>query len=93
MQRYDNTNWDCQRAQPAVATIGLNAQLINDGSGSSDPYKILLTGATGEENEFTITTTSSQAEVQNLSFGTAQSTGSFTVAGVSSLCQQVKLLL
>ena len=67
----------------AVATIGLNAQLINDGSGSSDPYKILLTGATGEENEFTITTTSSQAEVQNLSFGTAQSTGSFTVAGVS----------
>ena len=67
----------------AVATLGLNAQLINDGSGSSDPYKILLTGATGEENEFTLATTSSQAEVQSVSFGTAQSTGSFTVAGVS----------
>ena len=67
----------------AFGTLGLNAQLINDGSGSSDPYKILLTGTTGEENEFTLATTSSQAEVQSVSFGTAQSTGSFTVAGVS----------
>ena len=67
----------------AGATLGLRAQLINDGSGSTDPYKILLTGTTGEENEFTIATTSSQAEVQSLVFGTAQSTGSFTVAGVS----------
>ena len=67
----------------AASTLGLNAQLINDGSGGSDPYKILLTGLTGEENEFTIATTSSQPEVQNLVFGTAQSTGSFTVAGVS----------
>ena len=67
----------------AASTLGLNAQLINDGSGGSDPYKILLTGQTGEDNEFTITTTSSQPEVQNLAFGTAQSTGSFTVAGVS----------
>ena len=53
------------------------------GQGGSDPYKILLTGQTGEDNEFTITTTSSQPEVQSLAFGTAQSTGSFTVAGVS----------
>ncbi len=67
----------------AGVTLGLRAQLINDGSGSTDPYKILLTGTTGEENEFTIATTSSQAEVQSLVFGTAQSTGSFTVAGVS----------
>ncbi len=67
----------------AASTLGLNAQLINDGSGGSDPYKILLTGLTGEENEFNIATTSSQPEVQNLVFGTAQSTGSFTVAGVS----------
>ena len=43
----------------------------------------MLTGESGEVNEFTITTTSSQAEVQNIVFGTAQSTGSFTVAGVS----------
>ena len=50
----------------AASTLGLNAQLINDGSGGSDPYKILLTGLTGEENEFTIATTSSQPEVQNL---------------------------
>ena len=67
----------------ATSTLGINAQLINDGSGGSDPYKILLTGQTGEDNEFTIATTSSQPEVQSLSFGTAQSTGSFSVAGVS----------
>ena len=67
----------------AGATLGMRAQLIDDGSGSSNPYKILLTGSTGEENEFNIATTSSQAEVQSLVFGTAQSTGSFTVAGVS----------
>ncbi len=67
----------------AASTLGINAQLINDGSGGTAPYKILLTGQTGEDNEFTIATTSSQPEVQNLAFGTAQSTGSFTVAGVS----------
>ena len=67
----------------AASTLGINAQLINDGSGGTDPYKILLTGQTGEDNEFTIATTSSQPEVQSLSFGTAQSTGSFSVAGVS----------
>jgi flagellar hook-associated protein 2 len=67
----------------ASTTLGLNAQLINDGSGGSDPYKILLTGESGERNEFTVTTTSSQPEVQNVTFGTAQSTGSFTVAGVT----------
>ena len=67
----------------AASTLGINAQLINDGSGGTNPYKILLTGQTGEDNEFTITTTSSQPEVQSLAFGTAQSTGSFTVAGVS----------
>ena len=67
----------------SAATLGINAQLINDGSGSANPYNILLTGESGEVNEFTITTTSSQAEVQNIVFGTAQSTGSFTVAGVS----------
>ena len=33
----------------AASTFRLNAQLINDGSGGSDPYKILLTGLTGEE--------------------------------------------
>ena len=67
----------------SAATLGINAQLINDGSGSANPYNILLTGESGEVNEFTIATTSSQAEVQNIVFGTAQTTGSFTVAGVS----------
>ena len=67
----------------AGSTLGIRAQLINDGSGGSNPYKILLTGETGEENEFSIVTTSSQAEVQKVSFGTAQSTGTFTVGGVS----------
>ena len=28
----------------AASTLGLNAQLIDDGSGGADPYKILLTG-------------------------------------------------
>ena len=50
----------------AASTLGINAQLINDGSGGTDPYKILLTGQTGEDNEFTIATTSSQPEVQSL---------------------------
>ena len=53
----------------SAATLGVNAQLINDGSGSANPYNILLTGESGEVNEFTITTTSSQAEVQNIVLG------------------------
>ena len=67
----------------STSTLGITAQLINDGSGGSTPFKILLTGDTGENNNFSITTTSSIPETQHVSFGTAQSTGSFTVAGVS----------
>lgn len=67
----------------STSTLGVTAQLINDGSGGATPYKILLTSETGENNNFSISTTSSIPETQTVSFGTAQSTGSFTVAGVS----------
>ncbi len=67
----------------STSTLGVTAQLIDDGSGGANPYKILLTGETGENNQFTMTTTGSIPEVQKVTFGTAQSTGSFTVEGIS----------
>lgn len=67
----------------STSTLGVTAQLIDDGSGSANPYKILLTGETGENNQFTMTTTGSIPEIQKVTFGTAQSTGSFTVEGIS----------
>lgn len=67
----------------STSTLGITAQLINDGSGGATPFKILLTGDTGTNNQFSVSSTSSIPEAQKVSFGTAQSTGSFTVAGVS----------
>ncbi|OUV02956.1 MAG: hypothetical protein CBC42_05475 [Betaproteobacteria bacterium TMED82] len=67
----------------SAATLGITAQLIDDGSGGSAPYKILLTGQSGEDNQFTMTTTGSQPEIQTVTFGTAQSTGTFTVEGLN----------
>ncbi len=67
----------------STSTLGVTAQLIDDGSGSANPYKILLTGETGENNQFRMTTTGSIPEIQKVTFGTAQSTGSFTVDGIS----------
>lgn len=67
----------------STSTLGVTAQLINDGSGGATPFKILLTGGTGVNNQFSISSTSSIPETQTVTFGTAQSTGAFTVAGVS----------
>jgi flagellar hook-associated protein 2 len=67
----------------STSTLGITAQLINDGSGGATPFKILLTGDTGVNNQFSVSSTSSIPETQRVSFGTAQSTGAFTVAGVS----------
>jgi flagellar hook-associated protein 2 len=65
------------------STLGVTAQLIDDGSGGANPYKILLTGETGENNQFKMTTTGSIPEVQKVTFGTAQTTGTFTVEGIN----------
>lgn len=48
--------------------LGITAQVVNTGS-SSEPYKIMLTGATGTANQFTLTTDAG-SQASNL-FGTA----------------------
>jgi flagellar hook-associated protein 2 len=49
---------------------GISAQLINTGNAAA-PYRIMLTGATGESNAFSITSeTTGGSAVANVSFGT-----------------------
>ncbi len=64
------------------ANKGIKAQLINSGTGS-EPYKIMVTGATGTSNSFTL---SSATAVPGLDFGTpiqAATNASIKVDGVS----------
>ncbi len=48
------------------ANLGVTAQLINTGD-ANNPFKIMVTGTTGETNDFTLTSNSSTA----LNFGTS----------------------
>ena len=46
---------DAINASNGAATAGVTAQLVNTGDNSGAPYKIVLTGALGASNSFTIT--------------------------------------
>jgi len=46
---------DAINASSGAATAGVTAQLVNTGDNSGAPYKIVLTGALGASNSFTIT--------------------------------------
>jgi flagellar hook-associated protein 2 len=68
------------------AKLGVTAQLINTGDGSTASYKIVLTGATGASNAFSLATddNSGTAEQQKITFrATASASASITVAGVT----------
>ena len=67
------------------AKLGVTAQLINTNDGTANPYKLVLTGASGAANAFTMSTDdgSGISEQQELTFGPASITGNITVAGVS----------
>ena len=55
-----------------AANLGVNAQLINTGE-ASNPFKIMVTGATGEANDFTLTA-GNDLTGSALSFGTSLQT-------------------
>lgn len=67
------------------AKLGVNAQLINSGDGSANPYKIVLNGPTGSSNAFTMVTDdgSGSSEQQKLVFSPATAAGSFKIGDVS----------
>jgi flagellar hook-associated protein 2 len=67
-----------------AAGLGVKAQLLNTGD-ANNPFKIVLTGETGEEKAFTLTSDDGTGvgELQTLTFGAASSTGSISVAGIS----------
>lgn len=53
------------------AALGVTAQLINTGDGSSTPYKILLTGTSGASKSFTLTSDDGSGNtVTGLNFNT-----------------------
>ena len=70
------------------STLGISAQLINTGNAAA-PYRIVITGATGTSNSFTLsskTTGSPSTEVANVNFGTrlqSAENATLTVDGVS----------
>ena len=63
---------------------GLQASIVNTGDGTATPYKIIITGAAGAANAFSLTSDdgTGTGETQTLSFGAATSNGSIKVAGV-----------
>lgn len=67
-----------------AAGLGVKAQLLNTGN-AIDPFKIVLTGETGVDNNFVLTSDngSGVGELQTLTFGAATATGSISVAGIS----------
>ncbi len=67
------------------AKLGVTAQLVNTNDGSAAPYQIVLTGATGKKNAFSMTTDDGTGvpEQQKLTFGPAVTTGTLKVAGLS----------
>jgi flagellar hook-associated protein 2 len=70
------------------STLGISAQLINTGNPAA-PYRIVITGATGASNSFTLsskTTGSPSTEVTNVNFGTrlqSAENATLTVDGVA----------
>ena len=68
------------------STLGISAQLINTGN-TAAPYRIVITGATGASNSFTLTSKKADGtEVSNVNFGTRLQTAenaTLTVNGVA----------
>jgi len=68
------------------STLGISAQLINTGNAAA-PYRIVITGATGASNSFTLTSKKADGtEVSNVNFGTRLQTAenaTLTVNGVA----------
>ena len=67
-----------------AAKLGVSAQLVNTNDGSASPYKIIVTGASGANNQFTLSSDGGggTGEQQTLSFGPATATGRISVQGV-----------
>jgi len=67
------------------AKLGVNAQLINTGDGTANPYKIVLNGETGRNNAFSLVTDdgTGNSEQQKLTFSPAMVAGSFKIGDVS----------
>ena len=67
------------------AKLGVTAQLVNTNDGSTNPYKIVLTGTEGAVNAFSMSTDNGTgtSEQQELTFGPASISGTITVAGLS----------
>jgi flagellar hook-associated protein 2 len=67
-----------------AAGLGVTAQLLNTGA-ADDPFKIILTGETGVENDFEVFSDdgSGTPQIQTLTFGAATASGSISVAGIS----------
>ena len=67
------------------AGLGLTASLVNTSDGSATPYKLVVSGATGAAQDFTLTSDdgSGTGEAQTLTFGPATANGTIKVAGVS----------
>lgn len=67
-----------------AAKLGVSAQLVNTNDGSASPYKIIITGASGASNNFTLTSDGGGGvgEAQALTFGAATATGRISVQGV-----------
>ena len=68
-----------------AADQGVTAQLMDTGDGSGSPFRIVLTGPTGAEGAFSLSSDdeSGTAQIDTLTFGAATSAGTISVAGVA----------
>ena len=80
----DKTNPAGMVAAINAAKLGVSAQLVNTNDGSASPYKIIVTGASGANNQFTLVSDGGGGigEEQTLTFGPATTTGRVSVQGV-----------
>jgi len=63
-----------------LANKGVKAQLVYTSSNDAQPYKILLTGTTGADNQFTLTDSAGALNLSNIQ--TAQN-ANFTIDGIA----------
>jgi flagellar hook-associated protein 2 len=68
-----------------ASSNGITAQLVNTGNAAA-PYRIMLTGATGENNAFSITSqTTGGGAVSNVNFGTKLQSAEDAVLSVNGM--------
>ena len=67
-----------------AAGLGVTAQVLDTGDGTSEPFKIVVSGQTGVSNDFELSSDdgSGLGEQQKLQFGAAVASGEIVVAGV-----------